>query len=138
MSFGLRFSLGVEDDAWRESDELLDACSYFRILVRKLSEHLRCTLPIADVKELLNSCQVQNLIDHGRHILISHFLPAKVPVFRVGSRVEESMSLTVLGTTTVRHPDIVALVSQLEHPGNDVFILLVFGQNISLSLHLEP
>ena len=138
VSFGLRFFLGVEDDAWGESDELSNTCSYCRILVRKLSEHLRCTLPVADVKELLNSSQVQNLIHHGRNILISHFLPAEIPVFCVSGRVQESVSLTVLGASTVSHPDIVAFVGQLKHPGDDVFILLVFWQNISLPLHLEP
>ena len=70
------------------------------------------TLGVCYVVEARLSGDFQNVVNHGWEVKQTHFVPAEVPEFGVGSGVEGGMGLGVGTTTKTTKPDVVASVGQ--------------------------
>ena len=68
---------------------------------------------VADVRELLLSCDVQHVIDHGWKILLTHLVKGELPKLLSG-RIENCMLSAVSISSEVAHPHVIASVREDE------------------------
>ena len=83
------------------------------VIVGKCIVHLSCALRVPNVMDFVLASGMFDGFDLGRLVIYTHVRPFKTPVFRILRRVSH-VSLTVLGTSVVTKPHIVALINKLQ------------------------
>ena len=75
--------------------------------------HLGTTGRIAHDGDFRLSCNLHDLVDEGRHVVLAHVCPSEVPVLLQRLRRVILVQITVLATSVVAHPNVIASLCQL-------------------------
>lgn len=104
----------IHSSDWSQSNEKIELIFPVSIGLRKLIEHLSCTLRMSNVSDFLVSSMLSYIINLCWSIEVSHFSPAELPVGPVVFWVQSLMTRAILGASLVSKPNIIALIDQLE------------------------
>ena len=73
---------------------------------------------MTNIWNFTDTCEISNVINRRRHILLTHFYEAEFPVFLISIGVKLDMISSIFGSSMISKPNIIASVNELESWSN--------------------